>query len=187
MLQRYSKINLCFTDTDSLLYEVETRDVFSDMVSDAENYDFSDYSSAHHCFNDMAESEVHLIQNQNKKAIGKFKDELKGLTLKEFLGLRPKCYSLLYLLANLTEQERQTAKAVKKAVKNAFLRHKLYKETLENLSSVTVSQNVIKSKRHQIGSYHQNKIALTAFDNKRWICNNGINTKAFGHKDNVNN
>ena len=29
---------------------------------------------------------------------------------------------------------------------------------------VCVKQNVIKSKEHQIGTYHQNKAALTAFD-----------------------
>ena len=109
---------------------------------------------------------------------------MKGLTLKELIGLRPKCYSLLYLLTNLTEDEKQTAKGVKKAVKKAFLRHIIYKETLDNLSSFIVSQNSIKSKGHQIGSYHQKKTALTAFDTKRWICDNGIDTRAYGHKDN---
>ena len=82
------------------------------------------------------------------------------------------------------EDEKQTAKGVKKSVKKAFLRHIIYKETLDNLSSFIVSQNSIKSKGHQIGSYHQKKIALTAFDTKRWICDNGIDTRAYGHKDN---
>ena len=122
---------------------------------------------------------------QNKKALGKFKDEMKGLVLKEVIGLRPKCYSLLYILANLTEAEKQTAKGVRKAIKKAFLRHAMYKHTLTELASVTVDQNVIKSKGQQIGSYHQKKTALTAFDTKRWICDNGIETRAYGHQNNV--
>ena len=121
MRQRYSNINLCFTDTDSLLYEVETDDIFDDMIDDSDNYDLSDYEPSHHCFKGMSEKDVMRFQQQNKKAIGKFKDELKGLTLKELIGLRPKCYSLLYLLSNLTEDEKQTAKGVKKTVKRLFL------------------------------------------------------------------
>ena len=174
MRERYSNINLCFTDTDSLLYEVETHDLYSGMLNDAESYDFSDYEPTHHCFDGIHEKDVERIRMENKKALGKFKDELKGLTLKELIGLRPKCYSLLYLLANLTADEKQTAKGVKMAVKKAFLRHIMYKETLENLSSVLVAQNSIKSNAHQIGSYHQNKIGLSD------ICDNGIDTRAFG-------
>ena len=86
--------------------------------------------------------------------------------------------------SDLTEEEKQTAKGVKKAVKKAFLRHVMYKETLDNLSSFVVTQNVIKSKAHTIGTYHQNKTALTAFDTKRWICDNGVETRAFGHVNN---
>ena len=185
MRPRYSNINLCFTDTDSFLYEVETEDVYRDMLDDAENYDFSDYESTHHCFEGMTDKEVEQIREKNKKALGKFKDELKGLPLREIIGLRPKCYSLLYLSNNLTEKQKHTAKGVKEAVKKAFLRHVLYKDTLEDLSSVIVAQNAIKSEAHQVGTYHQNKVALTAFDTKRWICDNGIDTRAFGHKDNV--
>ena len=127
--------------------------------------------------------DIEQIKRMKKKALGKFKDELKGLTLKEFIGLRPKCYSLLYQLANLTEEEeKQIAKSVKKSVKKASLRHASYKDTLENLTTYFVKQNTIKSKAHQIGSYHQTKVALTAFDKKRWICDNGVDTKAFGYR-----
>ena len=37
------------------------------------------------------------IKQQNKKAIGKFNDELEGVSLEEFVGLRSKLYSMMYM------------------------------------------------------------------------------------------
>ena len=78
-------------------------------------------------------------------------------------------------------EENQTAKGTKMSVKKAYLRHNHYNDTLMNLSVLRVKQNVIKSKHHQIGTYYQNRIALTAFDTKRWINEDGISTLAHGH------
>ena len=167
MIPRYpNQLNLCFTDTDSLLYEIETPDIYYDMFNSKSDYDFSDYPHDHPIFS-----------TKNKKEIGKFKDELNGLHLAEFIGLRAKCYSLLYD----QNKEKQTAKGTKSAVKKALLRHHHYFDVLTNLSTVKVTQNVIKSRKHDVGSYHQTKTSLTAFDTKRWICNDGVNTLAYGH------
>ena len=38
-----------------------------------------------------------LYSTVNKKVLGKFKDELNGRPLLEFIGLHPICYSLLFL------------------------------------------------------------------------------------------
>ena len=57
------KVSLLYTDTDSLLFEVET----DDMKANATQYDFSDYPRGH---------SNHSIEN--KKVIGKFKDECYG-------------------------------------------------------------------------------------------------------------
>ena len=38
-----------------------------------------------------------------------------------------------------------------------------------------------------VGTYHQNKVALTAFDAKRWICGDGIHTLAYGDIDTKGN
>ena len=40
MMKKYSNINLCFTDTDSLLYELETLDIYRDMYEAKDDYDF---------------------------------------------------------------------------------------------------------------------------------------------------
>ena len=179
MLQKYKdNINLCFTDTDSLLYEIITNDIYKDMFDNIDDYDFSDYPMDHYLYN-----------NLHKKEIGKFKDELNGMTLEEYIGLRPKCYSLLYrgevknnkIKNKNSTNQKQTAKGTKASVKKALLRHHHYKQSVNNLTTFKVKQNVIKSKLHKIGSYHQNKISLSAFDTKRWILDDGIKTLAYGH------
>ena len=178
MLPAYpNKINLCFTDTDSLLYEVETPDIYADMLENRDEYDFSGYPFNHPCYSDV-----------NKKVIGKFKDELNSLTLNEFIGLGPKCYSLQFLgevkknvVTKTSQQEKQIAKAVKESVKNAHLRHHHYQKVRAELATISVKQNQIKSVNHKIGTIHQTKVALTAFDTKRWICDDNIHTLAHGH------
>ena len=77
--------------------------------------------------------------------------------------------------------EKQTAKGTKAGVMKTYLRHNHYKDTLNNLSIFRVKQNVIKPQQHKIGTYHQNKVALTAFDTKRWIREDEINTLVYGH------
>ena len=76
-----SKAKLLFTDTDSLCYKIETKDIHKELER-TNNYltivitHNSPYFSA-----------------ENKKVIGKFKDEAAGMPIKEFIGLRSKIYS----------------------------------------------------------------------------------------------
>ena len=61
MMKKYSNINLCFTDTDSLPYEIETLDIYRDMYEAKD--DFSEYPNTYPCYNSC------------KNIINKFKDE----------------------------------------------------------------------------------------------------------------
>ena len=40
----------------------------------------------------------------------------------------------------------------------------------------------IKSKKHELHTYESNRISLSAFDDKRYILPDGINTLPYGHK-----
>ena len=98
--QKYgSKAKLLFTDTDSLTYEIEAKDVYSDFWNDKDKFDNSDYSVSSPYFD-----------KTNKKVIGKFKDEAAGIPITEFVGLRSKMYS--YMKDN--ETGGKTAKGIKK-------------------------------------------------------------------------
>ncbi|HRP37928.1 MAG TPA: hypothetical protein PLS50_09045, partial [Candidatus Dojkabacteria bacterium] len=83
MKPRYGdNLKLLFTDTDSLCYEITTEDVYQDMKQNQNSYDFSEYPQTHP-----------LFSAENKKIIGKFKDETNGTPIHEFVGLRSKLYS----------------------------------------------------------------------------------------------
>ena len=65
------------TDTDSLVYEIKTEDVYEDFYLDKVSFDLSDYP-LHSKFFDPV----------NKKVIGKMKDAFKGKIISEFAGLK---------------------------------------------------------------------------------------------------
>ena len=90
-------------------------------------------------------------------------------------------------IVDLDVHESRKNKGTKEAVKKAHLRHEHFKDCLESLKTYAVKQNIIKSRAHTISSYHITKIALTAFDTKRWIQNDNIHTLAYGHYTTLNN
>ena len=73
-----------FTDTDNLVHEIKTEDVYEDFCGGKNLFDFSDYP-LHSNFFDPA----------NKNVIGKMKDEFKERTISEFVGLKSTMYSLI--------------------------------------------------------------------------------------------
>ena len=74
---KLNESRLCFSDTDSLLLEIKTEDIYKDMEIDKEMYDFSNYPKDHFFFS-----------NSNKKVLGKMKDELASESMDAFCGLR---------------------------------------------------------------------------------------------------
>ena len=159
------KAKLLFTDTDSLMYEIQTDDVYKDLFSDKEKFDNSDYPK-----------DSPFYFGDNKKVIGKFKDEACGIPITEFVGLKSKMYS--YIKDNGLGGK--TAKGVKKQVIKKDIRHENYKHVLFNNKRMYHTMRVIRSNYHQLGSFKLNKISLSCFDDKRYIHDNGITSYAYG-------
>ena len=79
------KAKLLFTDTDSLAYEITTKDFYKDINPDIEKrFDTSDYSTNH---------SSGIKTGLNRKVFGMFKDEADVKQIVEFVGLRAKLYS----------------------------------------------------------------------------------------------
>ena len=73
------KLTLCYMDTDSLVYDIKTDDLYKDIADDVESrFDTSGYVP-----------DRPLPVGLNKKVIGLMKDELGGGIMKEFVTLRP--------------------------------------------------------------------------------------------------
>ena len=138
-------------------------------------FDFSEYPRDHPLFDET-----------NRKCVGKFKDELNGLCMTRFIGLRPKLYSFEYLDLSGAVFGKNTAKGVQKAMKNR-LTFDEYESCLINMNTKIVQMNSIRSDHHALFTYNINKIGLSAFDDKRYILDDGITTLAHGHhRINVN-
>ena len=162
-----NKAKLLFTDTDSLTYEIEAKDVYKDFFEDKDKFDNSDYPEYSPYYYKL-----------NKKVIGKFKDESAGIPIIEFVGLRSKMYS--YIKDN--QKGGKTAKGIKKNVIKNNIIHDDYKETLFKKKQIYHKMNTIRSENHQLGSYELNKVSLSCFDDKRYIHKYGIKSYAYGHK-----
>ena len=73
---------------------------------------------------------------------------------------------------------------MKKVVVEKFIRHDNYKNTLLRRENFNVEQNCIRSYNHQLYSETTKKIALSACDDKVFICDDNIHTYTHGHKKN---
>ena len=155
-----SDAELCFTDTDSLMYDIKCENIYQDMQQDGHMFDFSDYPRVHLLFN-----------NNNKKVLGKMKDETAGVPITEFVGLRSKMYSL-----RIGSTEKKTAKGIKKSVIRKDLNHAAYKDVIFKEVVTRATMNLLRSKRHQLFSITSLKLALSSYDDKRYVLEDKFST-----------
>ena len=90
-------VELLFTDTDSLAYEIKSEDVYEEFFKHKHLFDFSNYPKDSKFFDET-----------NKKVIGKMKNEFGGVIAVEFFRLKSKIYSM----KNIDGKECNTAKGV---------------------------------------------------------------------------
>ena len=165
-----NKAKLLFSDTDSLMYEIETEDFYKDISGDVKNrFDTSDYPENH---------PSGIPTGINKKVLGKMKDEAAGKIIKEFVGLRAKLYSYKMYEG---EEEIKKCKGIKKQVVKSSISHEDYKTCLLTGKEQLRKQNILRSYSHEVYTEEVNKVALSALDDKRYILSDGIHTLAWGH------
>ena len=158
-------LQLIYTDTDSLIYKIIHDDFYKILKSLLQYFDFSNLDKSHFLFN-----------NENLKVLGKFKDETGGVEIKEFVALRPKMYSMLFESGKVMKR----VKGIKKSCVDKFL-HSEFKDVLMNCLRSFATYNVIRSFKQKVYTVEEQKLALTPFEDKRWLCSNGIDSFAYGH------
>ena len=188
MKVKYPDCSMMKTDTDSLLYYIETTDLYQDLKNDKnlqEHIEFSNYPKDH------------LLYNCNRKKIpGLFQDECvdgKMAIISEYVGLRAKSYSndLFY-----PKNEEFRCKKKSKGVPSRHITNRVdfqdYKDCLFNKKPLILGSTSSKE-QHQDKIYtfrslklttysiEQSKIALSENDDKRYILEDNIHTLAIGH------
>ena len=104
---------------------------------------------------DLSESlRPDLRDDENKKALGKFKDEFNSLLLKEWLALNPKVYSINHQTLNeqkeIIEKNKQVCKGIKAVVLKNEITHQYYVDVLETNEPAKRDIISIRSFNHQL-------------------------------------
>ena len=171
------RVELLFTDTDSLCYKLRTSDFFNDIsVVTKVWFDTSGYEKDHA-----------LYSAENKKKIGYMKDECCGNQIIRFCGLRSKLYA--YEVNRLRNRKGEWEHNVEKKKCKGIREYVVKKNVIiDDFEACLLSgepkyrtMNVIRSRRHNICSEKINKKALSSDDDKRIILPNKIDTLAIGH------
>lgn len=211
MMKFYNKpgqLSMCYTDTDSFVYEIKTDDVYSDMLhpSMISQFDFSEYPDNALQFANTCNFDN--IREMNKQLLGKFKDELGEFLMDELIALKSKLYSFTIQIPVSSKKMKDTqflrciknaelgdryvyekivAKGVRDSIRELNLSFSDYKFILKKMKKgsvkkLQVRQLHMKSKKHKIHTASVRKVALSATDTKRYLLN-AIDTLPFGHKD----
>ncbi len=165
------RAQLLFTDTDSLMYAIQTANIYDDMWANKTAYDFSGFPK-----------DSKYYSNDNNKVLGKMKDEAAGKPILEFIGLRPKMYSFMIAQDKLDAtkmKEKHVAKGIQRAV-IANLRHDDYRTQLDTPAENVQINRRIGTQLHQLYTFATKKRGLCAYDDKRYMVDN-VNTLAYGH------
>ena len=156
-----------YSDTDSFLLKIVAKDESVPTPNDiyrvnSKYFNFSNFPATHP-----------LYHTKNSKK-GYFKFEYSSKELRQFVGLKSKQYSILCSCDTI-----HRAKGVPKAAANELV-HADYLHTLRKNQPKTVHFSAIRSFKHKLYTVDTEKIALSAFDDKRYILDDGINSLAYG-------
>ncbi|XP_036148432.1 uncharacterized protein LOC118647498 [Monomorium pharaonis] len=156
-----------YTDTDSLVYLVECEDIYETMKRDIARFDTSDYPI----------DNTYGMPLENKIVPGLMKDENNSMIMTEFVGLRAKMYALK------VDGKKDTKKA--KGVKNSVVAQTItfddYTQCLRDEIEMTRRQSCIRSKMHEVCTVSETKIALSPYDDKRYLIPDSVETLPWGH------
>lgn len=168
----FENVQLCYQDTDSLIYDIKTDDAYKDTQRDIlfrRHFDFSDYPENHAIYSE-----------ENKRVVGKFKDELNGKIMTELVAVKPKQYA--YKVLDPKKPEKKKCEGVKKFIVKNDLKVDDYREFSFNKKVIRKQQYNIRSVK--LYTQCKNKIALNdelQAEHKRCIIKDSHSTMTYGN------
>jgi hypothetical protein len=155
------KYDLLYSDTDSLIYQVRSKNLNKWFHDNEEEFDLSEMTGK-------------FRSDKNTNVLGKFKSEVGSQIITEFVALSPKSYCYKYC-----EKEVKKAKGVSLAISEKTMDFADYKRVLDSNQSQTRTIYGIRSFNQQLYTTCEDKIVLTSFyDKLRMI--NSIDCEPFG-------
>ena len=119
---------LLFTETDSLVYEIKSDNVYGQCFRDKDLFDFSGYPK-NTVYYDIS----------NKKKLGKIKDEFNGNKIVEFVRLKSKMYSLI----SSDDKEVNKAKGINKRLKHKEYHDAFFIKKVVRYKAVLIMKDVL--------------------------------------------
>ena len=108
------------------------------------------------------------------------KSETGSSAPEEFVGLKAKMYSLHVPVNPKTSQKK--TKGIPKHYVHKRLRHENYLKILQNANNISTCKfRAFRSINHVLNTVEISKLCLAAFDDKRYILDDGVHTLAYGH------
>ncbi|XP_023311299.1 uncharacterized protein LOC111691962 [Anoplophora glabripennis] len=160
------KATVLYTDTDSLILELFTENVYEDIRQNIGYFDTSNFPNPN----------IHNMPI-TKSVVGRMKDEYAGKPIESFYGTGAKAYCVK--AGDVTKK----AKGISKSIIKHELDFTDYVHIVENGGTIFRKMQIFTSTLHTIYTELKNKVALSATDDKRYVKADGIHTLAWGHVD----
>ena len=153
-----------YMDTDTFVIYIETEDVFEDFDKILKEWlDTSEYDK------NLNRS---MTTRLNKKIIGRFKDELLGMIVNDFITIRLNVYGFSYIEDGIKEQKK--CKGTAKYIVKSNINFETLKQTPSNNQTFMKKQPRFRWDKLVIHTEIFNKKALYNQDNNRLRTFDGI-------------
>lgn len=87
----------------------------------------------------------------------------------------------MYSILEADGKEKRKAKGINKSARDKELRHELYVRSLMDEQTTDVTMRQIRSHGHEVFTEQITKLALSPFDDKRYVLDDKCTTLALGH------
>lgn len=155
---------LLYTDTDSLILSLSSKDIWAGLSTMWEKLDLRGFTRDHPIFNGWTDAQFLERAKTRYEQLGLLKSETGSKPILEVCALRPKMYSI-----RTETEDKWKAKGVPDSAAKRELNHDLYRHCLfASGQSTTVTFNKIQQHKHKLTTDRCQKVALTAYDDKRY-------------------
>jgi hypothetical protein len=192
-------VNLMYTDTDSLVYEISYDDAYKPLDQRGDAYaDMARLGRQYFDMSGFKHTMPKIYDPYNAKMIGMFKDETSDAftkkgdpppgeydnVIEEAVFLRSKLYAIRLRNGN----EKKKAKgATRSVVDNEMFFDDYYRVLVDSIETKRPQQHLrnmstIRSYQHQVYlETQENRVVLSAFEDKSYWSDDGINCLDYGH------